>query len=99
MITTFTKFLIFESLKNVKISFKTVNEFLNYENSYQFHIYNTRKDGEITNANPKTYFKSILLICNIYDLEKDVFLDNEMQWYGLWFNESKFNDFILKKIT
>ena len=99
LITTFTKFLIFESLKNVKISFKTVNEFLNYENSYQFHIYNTRKDGEITNANPKTYFKSILLICNIYDLEKDVFLDNEMQWYGLWFNESKFNDFILKKIT
>lgn len=98
LIETFHDDLVFESLRNVRISYKTINKFLNLENTHFSYFYNTRDDVESNDFSEVSHFKSLLLTSDIYDLTIEAFLDNELRWYGLWFNENKVNNFILKKI-
>lgn len=96
LIINFKHKLFFENLKNIKLSYKTINELLSY-NEYHFGSHwDTKYDtDDIYISN----FNAVLLNCEIYDLTPTIFLQNEITWFGLWFNEKKFNTFIYEKIA
>ena len=98
LIKKFYKNLVFEDLKTINISYKTIDKLYYYKRSFRIYHYDTGKEDSDKISEYKTELKNILINCNIYDLNKDVFLEREFKYFGLWFNENSINKNILEII-
>lgn len=99
LLNKFFEKIIFEDLIQIEVSFKTINKFFNYQNDHPIYHFDSYKEPYSYCKTQKTIFNSILMKCNIIDLNKNNFLHNEFKVFGLWFNSKEYNKNIFNRLV